>query len=39
MSAQQRITELRKELDRLNHAYYVENSPLSSYYDYDMMIK
>ncbi len=39
MSAQQRITELRKELDRLNHAYYVENSPLASDYDYDMMMK
>ncbi len=38
MSAQQRITELRKELDRLNHAYYVENSPLASDYDYDMMM-
>lgn len=39
MSVQQRITELREELNRLNHAYYVENSPVASDYDYDMLMK
>lgn len=35
----QRINELRKELNRHNHAYYVENNPVISDYDYDMMMK
>ena len=35
----QRINELREELNRHNHAYYVENSPVISDYDYDMMMK
>lgn len=39
MSVKQRIKELRDELNRLNHAYYVENSPVASDYDYDMMMK
>lgn len=38
-SPQQRINILREELNRHNHAYYVENSPVISDYDYDMLMK
>lgn len=39
MSPKERITQLRDELNRHNHAYYVDNSPTISDYDYDMMMK
>lgn len=38
-SAAQRIKELREELNRHNHSYYVNNSPTISDYDYDMLMK
>lgn len=38
-SAEQRIKELREELNRHNHSYYVNNSPTISDYDYDMLMK
>lgn len=38
-SAEQRIKELRGELNRHNHSYYVNNSPTISDYDYDMLMK
>lgn len=38
-SAEQRIKELRGELNRHNHSYYVDNSPTISDYDYDMLMK
>lgn len=38
-SAEQRIKELREELNRHNHSYYVDNSPTISDYDYDMLMK
>ncbi len=39
MSISERINWLRSELNRHNHAYYVENNPTISDYDYDMMMK
>ncbi len=39
MSAEERIKQLRNELNRHNHAYYVNNSPVISDYDYDMLMK
>lgn len=39
MSVKERIEKLRNELNKHNHAYYVENSPTVSDYDYDMMMK
>lgn len=36
---EQRIKELRDELNRHNHAYYVDNNPTISDYDYDMHMK
>lgn len=36
---EQRIKELRDELNRHNHAYYVDNNPTISDYDYDMLMK
>jgi len=38
-NATQRINELRDELNRHNHSYYVENAPVISDYEYDMMMK
>lgn len=38
-TVEQRIHELRDELNRYNHAYYVENTPLISDFDYDMLMK
>ncbi|MCM1076617.1 MAG: NAD-dependent DNA ligase LigA [Bacteroides sp.] len=38
-SVEQRIIQLRDELDRHNHAYYVNNTPTISDYDYDMLMK
>lgn len=38
-SVEQRIIELRDELNRHNHAYYVNNNPTISDYDYDMLMK
>ena len=35
----QRIANLRKELERHNHLYYVQSKPEISDYDYDMMLK
>lgn len=35
----QRINELRQQLNRHNHSYYVENNPTISDYDYDMLMK
>lgn len=35
----QRIDDLRKELNRHNHNYYVLNSPKISDYEYDMLMK
>ncbi len=35
----QRIDDLRKELNRHNHNYYVLNSPQISDYEYDMLMK
>ena len=37
--AEQRISQLRDELNRHNHAYYVDNNPTVSDYEYDMLIK
>lgn len=34
-----RIKELRKEIDRYNHAYYVENNPVISDFEFDMKLK
>lgn len=34
-----RIKELRKEIDRYNHAYYVENNPIISDFEFDMKLK
>ncbi|MDO4320646.1 MAG: NAD-dependent DNA ligase LigA [Bacteroidales bacterium] len=34
-----RIDTLRREIERHNHSYYVDNSPTVSDYDYDMMVK
>lgn len=34
-----RIDELRREINRHNHKYYVENSPEISDYDFDMLLK
>ena len=39
MTVKERIDELRTELNKHNHAYYVNNSPTLSDYDYDMMMK
>lgn len=33
------IKELRKEIDRYNHAYYVENNPVISDFEFDMKLK
>ena len=38
-SVEQRIYELREQLDRHNHAYYVNNAPEISDYEYDMLMK
>ena len=35
---QERILQLRKELHRHNHDYYVLNQPTISDYDFDMMM-
>ena len=35
----QRIADLRKELEKHNHLYYVLSQPVISDYDYDMMLK
>ena len=35
----QRITELRKELEKHNYLYYVQSQPVISDYDYDMLMK
>ena len=35
----QRIESLRDELNRHNHAYYVENNPTISDHDFDMLLK
>ena len=37
--AEIRINELRKTLDDANRRYYVENSPVMSDYDFDMLLK
>lgn len=34
-----RIDNLRREIERHNHSYYVNNEPTISDYDYDMMVK
>ena len=34
-----RIETLRREINRHNHSYYVENNPSISDYDFDMMLK
>ncbi len=39
MDAKQRIEQLRAELHRHNHNYYVLNAPTISDYDFDMMLK
>ncbi len=39
MDIAQRIAELRKELEKHNHLYYVQSQPAISDYDYDMMLK
>lgn len=39
MDAKERISELRKELNRHNHLYYVLNSPEISDRDFDFMLK
>lgn len=39
MSPKERIEKLRKEINRHNHLYYVENSPQISDYDFDMLLK
>ncbi len=39
MSAAERIKQLRDELNKHNHAYYVNNAPAISDYDYDMLMK
>lgn len=36
---EERINELREQLNKHNHAYYVDNSPLISDYDFDMLMK
>ena len=38
-SIRQQIEQLRADINRHNHSYYVENSPTISDYDYDMMVK
>lgn len=38
-SIKQQIDQLRAEIERHNHNYYVDNSPTISDYDYDMMMK
>lgn len=37
--AKKRVESLREEIERLNHAYYVLDQPLTSDYDYDMLMK
>lgn len=37
--AQKRMQELTAEINRLNHAYYVENESIVSDYDFDLMLK
>jgi len=39
MSSKERIEELREQINRHNHNYYVENSPTISDYDFDMLLK
>lgn len=39
MSAAERIKQLRDELNKHNHAYYVNNAPTISDYEYDMLMK
>lgn len=39
MTPAQRIGELRSQLNRHNHLYYVENTPEISDHDYDMLMK
>ncbi len=39
MSVEERIKKLRDELNNHNHAYYVNNAPTISDYDYDMLMK
>lgn len=39
MSVEERIKKLRDELNKHNHAYYVNNAPTISDYDYDMLMK
>ena len=36
---EQRIKELRRELNRHNHLYYVQNAPEISDRDFDMLLK
>ena len=37
--AEIRINELRSILDNANRMYYVENAPVMSDYDFDMLLK
>lgn len=39
MTPQEEIADLRSQLDRHNHLYYVENAPEISDFDYDHMMK
>lgn len=38
-TARQKIDELRTELQRHNHSYYVKNTPLITDFQYDLMLK
>ncbi len=39
MSPEERVLDLRRQLDEHNHAYYVENRPVISDREYDMLMK
>ena len=39
MTPQERIEELRRELDRHNYKYYVENAPEISDFEFDTMMR
>ena len=39
MDIEARVKELRSELDRHNHAYYVENNPLISDREFDALMR
>ena len=38
-SAKEKIEQLRKEIDKHNHSYYIENNPTISDKEFDLLLK